>query len=295
MSNSTNVTNVVLVTGPAGAGRSTAINILEDLGYETIDNMPFSLVEQFLNGQRLDRPLALGMDPRTRGFDVKTVLETVAMIEEHEAYSSTLLYVDCSTDVLLRRYSETRRRHPAAPEESPQQGIELEKDLLRAIKSRADIYINTTEMSPHDLKAEVSAALGDDLSSFLAVNLQSFSYKRGVPRGIDMVLDCRFLRNPYWDESLRGLTGMDDAVRKFVKEDARYATFFDQTQELVKFLLPAYREEGKSHFTIGMGCTGGQHRSVSVAEELAIVLAQSGWQVSVRHREMERRAGPVKE
>lgn len=285
-----NVSNVVLVTGPAGAGRSTAINAFEDLGFETIDNMPLALIPALLHGQKLDRHLVLGIDARTRGFDMAAVIELREVIDADDAYNLTLLYVDCSTSILLRRYSETRRRHPLAPEETPRVGIEQERDLLSELKSRADVYIDTSELSPHDLKAEISNLFGSEGGDFLAVNLQSFSYKRGVPRGIDMVLDCRFLRNPYWDESLRGKTGLDFSVKDYVKGDKRYDTFFAQTMSMIELLLPAYREEGKSHFTIGMGCTGGQHRSVTLAEELAASLAGLGWQVNVRHRELDRGA-----
>ncbi|MCL4118673.1 UNVERIFIED_CONTAM: hypothetical protein GTU68_052193, partial [Idotea baltica] len=153
----------------------------------------------------------------------------------------------------------------------------------------ADVLINTSELTPHDLRGEINRLFGGESGATLAVNLQSFSYKRGVPRGIDMVLDCRFLRNPYWDETLRGKTGLDQAVRSYVQADERYDAFFKQIINMAELLLPAYREEGKSHFTIGLGCTGGQHRSVTLTEELAKTLAKKGWQVSIRHREMERR------
>lgn len=286
----TTTAHVVLITGPAGAGRSTAIRAFEDLGFETIDNMPLSLIPALLNGQKLDRPLAFGVDARTRDFNVKSVIDLSEAIEAQEGYSLTLLYVDCSTSVLLRRYSETRRRHPLAPEEAPQVGIAHERDLLHALKSKADVYIDTSESSPHELKSEIGALFGGDSGEFLAVNLQSFSYKRGVPRGIDMVFDCRFLRNPYWDESLRGKTGLEAAVRDYIKEDKRYDDFFKKTSGLIEMLLPAYREEGKAHFTIGMGCTGGRHRSVCLAEELAAGLDKAGWKVKIRHRELERHA-----
>jgi len=281
--------NIVLVTGPSGAGRSTAINVFEDLGYETIDNIPLALIPRLIQGPSLERDIVLGIDIRTRGFDVKSVLELIETISEHEEFNCSLFYVDCSAEVLIRRFSETRRRHPMAPDDSPSVGIAAEKSLLRELRSRADVLINTTDLSPHDLRAEVTAHFGGDHGGFLAVNIQSFSYKRGVPRGVDMVLDCRFLRNPYWDESLRGLTGLDKAVQDYVKEDEKYPTFFQQCTNMAALLLPAYREEGKAHFTIGLGCTGGQHRSVTLVEDLAKSLGQAGWQVSVRHREMEGR------
>jgi UPF0042 nucleotide-binding protein len=230
------------------------------------------------------------MDTRTRDFSVKGVMDIYDMMDARDDVAVSIIYIDCDTEVLLRRYSETRRRHPMSPEESPKRGIEAEKDLLQQLRNRADILINTTEMSPHDLRAEINAHFAASGASFLAVNIQSFSYKRGVPRGIDMVLDCRFLRNPYWNESLRGKTGLDTAVKAYVREDARYDVFFRQIVDMATMLLPAYREEGKAHFTIGLGCTGGQHRSVCVTEDVSRALTEAGWQVATRHRELERRA-----
>jgi UPF0042 nucleotide-binding protein len=282
--------SIVFVTGPSGAGRSTAINAFEDLGYETIESLPLDMLPRLLSGPVYKKPLALGIDVRTRDFSVGGVLDAMAQVARHGGYDGTLLFVDCDINVLLRRYSETRRRHPLAPAGSPRDGIEAELRLLAGLRNRADVFIDTSEMSPHELRAEIDGMFGGKDGAFLAVSLQSFSYKRGLPRDIDMVLDCRFLRNPYWEESLRSQTGLDRDVQAYVRGDPRFRQFFDQLTEMVDFLLPAYRDEGKSHFCIGLGCTGGCHRSVSVAEDLAKALAPKGWQVSIRHRELERRA-----
>jgi len=290
MSSETGNSSIVFVTGPSGAGRSTTINAFEDLGYETIENLPLDLLPRLLAGPVYKKPLALGIDVRTRDFTTAGVLDAMEQVERHGGYDGTLLFVDCDINILLRRYSETRRRHPLAPTGSPRDGIETELRLLDSLRKRADVFIDTSEMSPHDLRAEISVMFGGKDGSFLAVSLQSFSYKRGLPRGIDMVLDCRFLRNPYWDESLRSLTGLDEAVQTYVRGDPRYRKFFDQLTDMVDLLLPAYRDEGKSHFSIGLGCTGGCHRSVSIVEDLSKALAPRGWQVSIRHRELERRA-----
>lgn len=281
---------VVLVTGPSGAGRSTAINVLEDIGYEAIDNLPLSLVPRLLDGPPLDHPMALGIDVRNRDFNVSAMIELIYTLERQEGVKAELLYLDCSVDVLVRRYSETRRRHPLAPEESAIQGIKRELDLLVPIRSRADVLLQTSELSPHDLRTEVERWFAPDTGQRLAISVHSFSYKRGVPRGIDMILDCRFLKNPYWEESLRSFDGRDDQVADYIATDPRFALFYQKIHDLVEMLLPAYIDEGKSHFTIGFGCTGGQHRSVCVAEKLGNALAHGGWQVSIRHREMERRA-----
>ncbi|MCP5085966.1 MAG: RNase adapter RapZ [Rhodobacteraceae bacterium] len=280
--------NVILVTGPSGAGRSTAINVFEDAGFETIDNMPIALLPRLLSGPSPQQPMALGIDVRTRDFLPIKVLELLDTIAGLPEYESALLFLDCNIEVLLRRYSETRRRHPLSPEEAPLKGIEREKELLAPLRDRADALINTTDFTPHDLKAEIVSTFLEEKASSLAVSVQSFSYKRGVPRGIDMVLDCRFLNNPHWEESLRGKTGRDKAVMEFVAADQRHGAFFDKLLGMISWLLPEYKDEGKAHFSVGLGCTGGKHRSVVVAEELAKALERDGWQVSIRHRELER-------
>ncbi len=281
---------VVLVTGPSGAGRSTAINVLEDIGYEAIDNLPLSLLPRLLDGPPLDHPLALGIDVRNRDFNVAAMTDMMRTLTHMDGVTAELLYLDCNTDVLVRRYSETRRRHPMAPAQSPIQGIERELDLLVPIRATADVLLDTSDLSPHELRSEVDRWFAPDTGQRLAISVHSFSYKRGVPRGVDMIFDCRFLKNPYWEESLRSFDGRDAEVAEFVATDARFAEFFEKMQALVEMLLPAYIDEGKAHFSIGFGCTGGQHRSVAVAEKLVNALARGGWRVSIRHREMERRA-----
>lgn len=283
--------NIVLVTGPSGAGRSTSIKVFEDLGYEAIDNMPLSLIPALFNGPPVGRDMALGIDVRTRDFSVKGVFDARDLIAAGEDYEPSLLFVDCSTDALLRRYSETRRRHPMAPDGTPLKGIQIETDLLHSLRAHADILIDTSQMTPHQLKAEIGRLFDTATAPGLAISVQSFSYKRGIPRGIDMVLDCRFLTNPYWDAVLRERSGLDADVQRFVAADTRFEPFFSQLRDMTLMLLPAYREEGKAHFSIGLGCSGGRHRSVAVAEALKKVLEEKGWRVSVRHREMERRGG----
>ncbi len=280
---------IVLVTGPSGAGRSTAINVLEDLGFEAIDNLPLSLLPRLLDGPPPARPMALGLDVRNRDFSVNALIETIDRLGGMSGVSPELLYLDAQRDVLLRRYSETRRRHPMSPGESPDAGIRRELDLLVPIRARADILIETSELSPHDLRAELERFFAGKDGRALAVSVNSFSYKRGLPRGMDMVFDCRFLRNPYWNPALRTLDGRDVDVADYIFQDPRANPFFEKLRELTEMLLPAYREEGKAHFAIGFGCTGGQHRSVALAEILAKALADGGWQVSIRHRELERR------
>jgi UPF0042 nucleotide-binding protein len=280
---------VVLVTGPSGAGRSTAIKALEDLGYEVIDNLPLSLLPRLLEGPPPTRPLALGVDVRNRDFSTIALIETIDRLTGKGQLSAQVLYMDAAEEDLVRRYSETRRRHPLAPAGTPLEGISAERELLIPIRARADVLIDTTGMSPHDARAEVEQWFGSSEGRKLGVTLHSFSYKRGLPRGMDIVMDCRFLQNPHWVEHLRKLDGRDPKVAAFVAEDPRFKAFFDQVKGLVDLLLPAHRDEGKSHLSIGFGCTGGKHRSVAMTERLAEALAQDGWHVSKRHRELERR------
>lgn len=281
---------IVFVTGPSGAGRTTAIRVLEDLGYEGIDNIPLSLVPRLIEGPALAHPIALGLDVRNRDFNATALIELIDSLTRDPRVALDVLYLDCAPSVLIRRYSETRRRHPLAPAETPAQGVEREIDLLAPIRVRADHLIDTTDLTQHDLKAEVAALFDTGTSGRLSISVQSFSYKRGIPRGVDMIFDCRFLANPHWQPELRALDGRDPAVEAFVRADPRFAAFFQKLQDMLLFLLPAHVEEGKAHLAIGFGCTGGQHRSVAVAELVGNALADAGWPVSKRHRELERKA-----
>ena len=286
----TSLHRVVLVTGPSGAGRSTAINVLEDLGFESIDNLPLSLVPRLLDGPPLDRPLAIGLDVRNRDFEVNAVLDTIRLLSNDPTISADVLFLDCQPDVLLRRYSETRRRHPMAPTQSPEYGIDSELELLAPIRHQATVLLDTSDLSPHDLRDALQEWYDPKQLAQMAISVQSFAYKRGVPRGVDMVFDCRFLRNPHWEPTLRKQNGKSQAVQDYIAADPLCAPFFEQVADLIKLLLPAFRDEGKAHLIIGFGCTGGQHRSVALAEKLMNTLAKTGWQASIRHRELERRA-----
>lgn len=279
---------ILLVTGPSGAGRSTAINALEDLGYETIDNMPLSLMPQLLAGSS-DHPLAVGVDVRNRDFSADALLNLIEGLNGTHGDAAQVLYIDAEDDMLVRRFSETRRRHPLAASGTPLEGIIREKELLIPIRARADMLLDSSQMTVHDMRSEMERLFAGPSSATLSVSVQSFSYKRGLPRGLDMVFDCRFLRNPHWESTLRGRDGRDSGVTDYVRQDARFAEYFEKIHDLLQFQLPAHHDEGRAHVTIGFGCTGGQHRSVALAETLGRTLADAGWQVSIRHREMERR------
>lgn len=284
--------HIVIMSGPAGSGRSTAIRALEDIGFEAIDNLPLSFLPRLFSGGPVERSVVIGIDPRNREFSIEALLRALIEIEAMTGRAPVLVYLDCDATTLLRRYGETRRRHPLSPKGSPLVGIEREATLLAPIRARADMLIDTGAMTPHDLAAEMRRQFGsEEVRDGLAVTLQSFSYKRGVPRGIDMVIDVRFLRNPHWDMDLRPRDGRDPTVRAFVEADPAYAPFYDRLVDLLTFLLPRYRAEGKSYFGLGLGCTGGKHRSVALVGALAESLAAAGWQVSIRHRDLERTVG----
>ncbi|MGB3407980.1 MAG: RNase adapter RapZ [Jannaschia sp.] len=278
---------VLLVTGPSGAGRTTAIRVLEDAGYEVIDNLPLSMVTRLLaSAPPKPQPLALGIDVRNRDFSVDSLLTRLASLRADPDVSVRMLYLDCSADVLIARFSETRRRHPLAPQEDAAIGVARELALVSDIAEQADVVIDTTALTVHDLRDEVLRWIGG--ARGLALSVQSFSYKRGLPRGLDIVFDLRFLANPHWVPSLRGGTGRDKDVRDHITADPCFEAFFTRMTDLLLSTLPAYREEGRAHLSIGLGCTGGRHRSVAVTEMLADTLAEAGWQVSKRHRELDR-------
>jgi UPF0042 nucleotide-binding protein len=280
---------IVLVTGPSGAGRSSALKVLEDAGFEVVDNLPLRLLPALIGTTGPDNHIALGIDPRNRDFSTNGVIDALGQLAGTAGLAPELLYLDCSTDVLLRRFSETRRRHPLAPDDRPSEGIMRELEMLGPLRARADVLIDTSDLNVHQLRAEVEHWFAPDGQRHLSVSVQSFSYKRGLPRSVDMVFDCRFLTNPYWEPSLRTLNGTDEAVAQYVSADPRFEVFSQKVLDLSLHLLPAYRDEGKSYLSIAFGCTGGQHRSVVMAQTHALQLADAGWQVSIRHRELDLR------
>ena len=281
---------VLVVTGMSGAGRSTAIAALEDLGYEAMNNFPLSLFEAVIEPVAgTSAPIAIGIESRTRGFSSRALNDTVSALRNRWRAGTILVYLDCDDSVLLSRFSQTRRRHPLAPAEDPATGIQREREVLAEVRENADAVIDTTSMTPHELKAELQARFALDRSAGLSVTVQSFSYKRGVPASADMVFDCRFLRNPYWDPEIRDLDGRDEAIQAFVRDDPLHDAFFGKLCDMLTMLLPAYRAEGKAYLTVALGCTGGRHRSVTLAEGLSKHLAEAGWPVSTRHRELDGR------
>jgi UPF0042 nucleotide-binding protein len=286
MINSMEMSHVVLVTGPSGAGRTTAINFLEDAGFEAIDNVPLTLAPRLFEGPSLNRPLALGLDTRNRDFSAIQMMETIEELSSKPSLKVEVLYIDCAVDVLIRRFSETRRRHHLSPDGAALAGIQMDLDLMQPARARANILIDTTTLSPHELRAQITQYFVPQKVKKLAISVQSFSYKRGVPRGVDMMFDCRFLRNPYWDKGLSDQNGLSTAVQAYVSSDKNFLPFRKQVLALAELVIPAHQAEGRSYLSIGFGCTGGKHRSVTMAEKLRKDLQLSGWHVSIRHREL---------
>jgi UPF0042 nucleotide-binding protein len=279
---------VVLVTGMSGAGRTTVINTLEDLGFEALNNFPLSLVNRLVNvADDAARPIAIGVETRTRGFSTRALTGTVDRLRRRQGAGALLVFLDCTDATLLRRFNQTKRRHPLSQEEDAATGIARERDILAEVRSRADIVIDTSTLTPHTLKAEIEVRFSRQIPFDLAVSVQSFSYKRGAPHEADMVMDCRFLRNPYWQTELRALDGRDARIQGFVQDDPLFAAFFDKLCEMLLMLLPAYKSEGKAYFCVALGCTGGRHRSVTVCELLSERMRAQGWPVALRHRELD--------
>jgi UPF0042 nucleotide-binding protein len=277
---------LVLVTGVSGAGRSSAMRTLEDLGYEAVDNVPLPMLEMLAAPEPGASPLAVGIDTRTRGFDAGRFLKAVEEFRARDDLAVDLLFLDAEDAVLLRRYTETRRRHPLAGKGGLPEGIAKERARLDGVAQAADVVLDTSAMPVGELRAliERRSALSDRQG--LAIEIVSFAFPKGLPREADMVFDARFLRNPFYVPELKSLTGLDPRVSAYVAADPDYVTFLSRMTGLIAPLLPRMVKEGKKYLTIAVGCTGGQHRSVTVAERLGQDFVTQGWQVSVRHREL---------
>jgi UPF0042 nucleotide-binding protein len=281
---------ILLVTGLSGAGKTTVLKTLEDADWEVVDNLPLSLLTQLLAapppaGAERRRPIAIGLDSRTRGFDGERIVEQIKKLgKEHKALIE-MLYLDCQTSELLRRYSETRRRHPLAPDRPATDGIAEERAMTAPLRRWADHVIDTTDTDANQLRQQVRDRFGGKAAG-PALSLVSFGFARGVPRNADLMFDMRFLRNPHWDLELRELTGLDDPVREHIAGDEVYEDALTRIEELLLVLLPRYRAEGKSYVSVAFGCTGGRHRSVHVTERVAARLRDAGFSPTIEHRDL---------
>lgn len=283
---------ILLVTGMSGAGKSTVLRSLEDLGWETVDNLPLRLLSPLLatpddEGRAAhDRPLAVGIDSRTRAFSADAIVRAIKRLRDQGSRQVDTLFVDCAGSELDRRYSETRRRHPLAEDRPAADGIAREREIMEPLRRWADHLIDTTDFSSNELQQEIRRRFADGDRSGTTVNVMSFGFARGLPRNADLVFDVRYLRNPHWIDALRQGTGLDAAVADYIRGDPAYDQSLAQIESLLATLIPRYESEGKSYLTIAIGCTGGRHRSVHVAERVAAFLAALGHHPNIIHRNL---------
>lgn len=291
---------VLLVSGLLGAGKTTALKVLEDLGWEVIDNFPIRLLERFIDTPAAHpgesrQPMAIGFDSRTRGFNPQAIIDLVKRLSQRPELELTTLFLDCSGQELERRYNETRRRHPQAGDLPVGSGIAAERELLEPLRRWADMVISTTAYSSNELQQVMREKFAPSSGQRMTVTISSFGFARGMPPVADLVFDMRFLDNPHWVPELRPLTGKDAPVADHIRKDPAYAEAFARIRDLLLLLLPRYEAQGKAYANIAFGCTGGKHRSVFMAEEIASALRQSGFSPTLLHRNLGSRAADLLE
>jgi RNase adapter protein RapZ len=290
---------LLLVTGMSGAGKSTVLDALEDMGWDVADNLPADLIEAFVHGgeQRRTANVAIGMDVRSRGFDPEALHDLIHSIR---GVQPEILYLDCGEGEIIRRYDATRRRHPLAPDRPAEDGIARERRATFPLRAAADSVLDTTDLSPATLRDELRLRYGGD-SDQPVLTVTSFSFARGISRTGDLVFDMRFIPNPHWVDELRPLTGEDEPVRAYLRQEPAWGEAMDRTEALLIDWIPRYWAAGKSYVTVAFGCTGGRHRSVAAATEMAERLRRAGLAPNVRHRDLasppkdtiERQPGPA--
>jgi UPF0042 nucleotide-binding protein len=283
MSGAPSKPKLLLVTGMSGAGKSTVLDALEDMGWDIVDNLPADLLQEFVHGSDQCRtvPVAIGMDVRSRGFDPAGLPDLIHSIDGVEPQ---ILFLDCSSADLMRRFDKTRRRHPLAPDRPAEDGIARERGMLAPLKRAADGVIDTTDLSPVELREELRRRFGTEQEPVLT--LASFGFGHGISRTADLVFDMRFLANPHWVEGLREQTGEDSDVRAYVAKDSAWADSMDRIEALLREWIPRYWAAGKTYLTVAFGCTGGRHRSVAAAVEMAERLRAAGFSPNLRHRDL---------
>ena len=284
-------TNLVVITGLSGAGKSAAAKCFEDVGYYCLDNLPLPLLERFLDEREEMAPgrehIAVVADVRAPGFAEEFPRILDSREEENKA---TVIFFEASDEILIRRFSETRRPHPLAKDRPVLEGIQRERDLLAQLRARADLVVDTGEWSVHDLRRQIFRDFAPEqrVHEGLVVSVTSFGFKHGVPTGTDVLFDVRFLPNPYFVPGLRELTGLDAVVKEFLEDQEEFGELAEKLGNLLLYLLPKHQRESRSYLSLAIGCTGGRHRSVAMAEELAEMLGTKGWSVQVKHRDIDR-------
>ena len=274
---------LIIITGASGAGRTTAINVFEDVGFESVDNIPISMIDSLVLSKTRNKNLALGVDIRTREFSPENLRK---LLSKYKKMVVKIIFLDCDSNKLLKRFNETRRSHPLSGVKSLSEALVEEMEYLKPIKDFANIIIDTTDYSPTDLREKLLNNLSIAKIKKFSILIQSFSYKNGLPRNFDMIFDCRFLKNPYWISHLKELDGHDKKIQDFVSSSREFKIFFSKVLSLINFLIPQVQKEGKSQFSIGFGCTGGQHRSVVFVNMLSNKLNSDGHNVLSNHRDL---------
>lgn len=280
---------MVIVTGLSGAGKSSALHAFEDIGYQAIDNLPLTMLESLIEEARQvgdKTPIAVGIDSRTLHFSPEQFAETIEGLRDIGDIALHVLFLDASDEVLMKRFSETRRLHPLGDGLLLREAIQRERDMMKHIRPHVDGLIDTSGRTGAETRRTILGRFAAEALPKLIVTYMSFGFANGVPRDADIVLDVRFLRNPHYEPELRPKTGKEEAVANFVKADAGFDPFVEKVEDLLRFLLPKYRDEGKSYLTLAFGCTGGKHRSVAITETMAARLKLEGIAVNVYHREI---------
>jgi RNase adapter protein RapZ len=283
------MSRIVLVTGMSGAGRTSALKDLEDLGFEAVDNLPATLLGTLIRpGNRVERDVAIGIDCRTRAFDPQKLCRQLTERGKSPGSNLSLLFLDCDDEILRRRFTETRRRHPLSPDRPVTDGIRRERQLMAPLRECADLVIDTSQLPPGELRQLIVGHFGEATAVQPTLSVISFAYRNGVPREADLVFDVRFLANPHYVRELRWQDGRNEAVIQYIRQDPLTEPFLSRLFDLVEFTIPQYITEGKAYLTIAIGCTGGRHRSVMVAEELAAFLRSKGYYPLVQHRDAKK-------
>ena len=286
---------ILLITGVSGAGKTTVLKTLEDLGWETVDNFPIKLAPQLLkipasgSEDGPNTPLALGFDSRTRGFDAGALIEQIKALQTQPNLEIMTLFLDCAGVEIERRYAETRRRHPMAQDRPAMDGVAIDRNLMEPFRRWAETVVDTSKLSAYDLQQVIRERFTSEKTPHSTITVTSFGFSRGVPHNADLVFDLRFLRNPHWDSDLRPMTGMDASVAEYVAADPQYDEAMQKIRDLLRFLLPLYDAQGKAYINIAFGCTGGRHRSVHVAETFGNWLREDGFALTVSHRNLTSR------
>ena len=274
---------LILVIGQSGAGRTTVIHILDDQGFDTLDNVPVHLIPRVVPKNLVDKPLAIGLDIRPKSFSIQNLMKEIRNWKALSKSRVLILYLECSLDNLIKRFSFTRRPHPVPGEDNLELSIKRELKLIAPLREKADFVLDTSHTSPNELRLKLGSIFPLSNNRSIQIVLQSFSFRKGSLAGLDMVFDCRFLKNPNWVSNLKGLNGTDDEVKDYLSKDKSWPPFKKSTLQMLATTIPAFEREGKSYLSIGLGCTGGQHRSVFVAEQLYNHLSAKKHDVKILH------------